>query len=46
MADGTVNQSALRALPPAPSGIVTLPTQAQVTAAENVVAQQWPSAIG
>jgi putative spermidine/putrescine transport system substrate-binding protein len=46
VADGTVNQSAYKALPPAPAGNVTFPTQAQQAAAENVVAQQWSSVIG
>jgi putative spermidine/putrescine transport system substrate-binding protein len=44
--DGTVNQTAYKALPPAPAGSVTFPTQAQQAAAENVVAQQWSSVIG
>jgi putative spermidine/putrescine transport system substrate-binding protein len=46
VADGTVNQTAYKALPPAPAGSVTFPTQAQQAAAENVVAQQWSSVIG
>jgi putative spermidine/putrescine transport system substrate-binding protein len=46
VANGTVNQSAYKALPPAPSGNVTFPTQAQQAAAESVVAQQWSSVIG
>ena len=46
VANGTVNQSAYKALPPAPAGNVTFPTQAQQAAAENVVAQQWSSVIG
>jgi putative spermidine/putrescine transport system substrate-binding protein len=46
ISDGTVNQTALKALPPAPSGTVTFPTQAEQAAAENVVAQQWSSVIG
>ncbi len=46
VADGTVNQAAYKALPPAPAGTVTFPTQAQQNAAENVVAQQWSSVIG
>jgi len=44
--DGTVDQAAYKALPPAPAGSVTFPTQAQQSAAENVVAQQWSSVIG
>jgi putative spermidine/putrescine transport system substrate-binding protein len=46
ISDGTVNQTALKALPPAPAGSVTFPTQAQAATAENVVAQQWSSVIG
>jgi putative spermidine/putrescine transport system substrate-binding protein len=44
--DGTVDQTAYKALPPAPAGTVTFPTQAQQAAAENIVAQQWSSVIG
>ena len=43
---GTVDQTAYKALPPAPSGNVTFPTQAQQAAAEAIVAQQWSSVIG
>jgi putative spermidine/putrescine transport system substrate-binding protein len=46
VADGTVNQSAYKALPPTPSGSVIFPTQSQQATAENVVAQQWSSVIG
>jgi putative spermidine/putrescine transport system substrate-binding protein len=46
VADGTVNETAYKALPPAPPGAVTYPTQAQVAAAETTVAQQWSSVIG
>ena len=46
VADGTVDQTAYKALPPAPAGNVTFPTQSQQAAAENVVAQQWSSVIG
>jgi len=46
VANGTVDQAAYKALPPAPAGNVTFPTQAQQAAAENVVAQQWSSVIG
>ena len=45
VAAGTVNQAAYKALPPAPSGSVTFPTQTQQATAENVVAQQWSSVI-
>jgi putative spermidine/putrescine transport system substrate-binding protein len=43
---GTVDQAAYKALPPAPAGNVTFPTQAQQSAAESIVAQQWSSVIG
>jgi putative spermidine/putrescine transport system substrate-binding protein len=43
VADGTVDQAAYKALPPAPAGNVTFPTQAQQAAAEAVVSQQWSS---
>jgi putative spermidine/putrescine transport system substrate-binding protein len=46
VSNGTVNQAAYKALPAAPSGQVQFPTQAQQSAAENVVAQQWSSVIG
>jgi putative spermidine/putrescine transport system substrate-binding protein len=46
VSNNTVNQAAYKALPPAPAGNVTFPTQAQQTAAEAVVAQQWSSVIG
>ena len=46
VANGTVDKAAYKALPPAPSGQTTFPTQAQQAAAENVVAQQWSSVIG
>jgi putative spermidine/putrescine transport system substrate-binding protein len=44
--DKTVNQTAYKALPPAPAGNVTFPTQAQQSAAETVVSQQWSSVTG
>jgi putative spermidine/putrescine transport system substrate-binding protein len=43
---GTVDQTAYQALPPAPSANVTFPTEAQQSAAEAIVAQQWSSVIG
>jgi putative spermidine/putrescine transport system substrate-binding protein len=43
---GTVNQTAYKALPVAPSGTLSFPTQAQQTKAEDLVAQQWSSAVG
>jgi putative spermidine/putrescine transport system substrate-binding protein len=44
--DGTVNAADNAALPPAPSGTVSFPTQNQQSAAEKVVAQQWSSVTG
>jgi len=44
--DGTVNAAANAALPPAPSGTVHFPSQAQQDAAQKVVAQQWSSVTG
>jgi len=46
VANGTVDQTAYKALPPAPSGAVTFPSQAEQAAAQTVVSQQWPSVIG
>jgi putative spermidine/putrescine transport system substrate-binding protein len=46
VSSGAVNQAAYKALPPAPSGNVTFPSQSQQAAAEAVVAQQWSSVIG
>ena len=44
--DGTVNAADNAALPPAPSGTISFPTQTQQDAAEKVVAQQWSSVTG
>ena len=44
--DGTVDKAAFAALPAAPKGTVTFPTEAELTAAENVVTQNWASVIG
>jgi putative spermidine/putrescine transport system substrate-binding protein len=44
--DGTANKTALAALPKAPAGTITFPSVAQTTAAENLVSQDWASAIG
>jgi putative spermidine/putrescine transport system substrate-binding protein len=46
VAAGTVNKTALAALPPAPSGALTFPTQAQQAAAEKVVTQNWAKQVG
>ena len=46
VADGTVDKTAYAAQPPAPPGTMTFPSTAQQNAAENVVAQQWPSVTG
>ena len=45
-AAGTVNKAALAALPPAPSGTVTFPTEAQQNAAEAVVSANWTKQVG
>jgi putative spermidine/putrescine transport system substrate-binding protein len=43
-AAGTADKTALAALPPVPSNVsTTLPTTPQLSAAQTVVAQQWPS---
>jgi putative spermidine/putrescine transport system substrate-binding protein len=39
--NGTVDQAALKALPPVPSGFKGYPTSAQTAQAENVVAKEW-----
>ncbi len=44
--NGTVNKTANAALPLAPAGGLSFPTQAQESAAEAVVAQQWSSVTG
>ena len=41
-----MNKTAYAALPPAPPGALTFPTQAQQAAAENVVTQDWPTQVG
>ena len=46
VSDGTVNKTAYSALPAAPSSPLRLPTIAQQSAAEAVVAQQWSSVTG
>ena len=46
VADGTVNETAYKALPPTPAGNVQFPTQSEQAAAETTVAQQWSSVIG
>ena len=46
LSTNTVNETAYKALPPAPSTTLTFPSQAQQSAAETVVAQQWPSVNG
>ena len=38
---GTVDQTAYKALPPVPAGFKGYPTNAQVTAAEDLVAKDW-----
>ena len=44
--NGTADTSAVAALPKAPAGAITFPSVAQTTAAENLVSQDWASAIG
>jgi putative spermidine/putrescine transport system substrate-binding protein len=44
-ANGTVNKTWLAALPAAPAGGLTLPTEAQVTAAGATVDANWASAV-
>jgi putative spermidine/putrescine transport system substrate-binding protein len=46
IANGTVDKKALDALPPAPSGGLKFPTDAQQAAAENVVTQNWANQVG
>jgi putative spermidine/putrescine transport system substrate-binding protein len=46
VSSGAVNKAALAALPKAPAGAITFPSVAQTTAAENLVSQDWASAIG
>ena len=41
-----MNKAAYAALPAAPAGGLSFPTQAQESAAEDEVAQQWSSVIG
>ena len=46
VSSNTVNQAALKALPPAPSTTLTFPSIAQQNKAETIVSQQWPSVSG
>ena len=46
VSNGTVDKAANAALPAAPAGGLSFPTQAQESAAEAKVAQQWASVIG
>ncbi len=46
IANGTVDQTALAALPKAPSGALTFPTQAQDAAAEALVTADWAKDVG
>ncbi|MGF7239559.1 MAG: ABC transporter substrate-binding protein [Frankia sp.] len=43
---GTVDKTALAALPAAPAGTTTFPTQAQITKAEAVVNANWAKMVG
>jgi putative spermidine/putrescine transport system substrate-binding protein len=44
--NGTVDKTAEAALPAAPAGTLQFPTQAQESAAEALVAQQWAAKVG
>ncbi len=44
--DGTVDHAAYAALPPAPAGALTFPSQAQDTAAEAAVTADWAKDVG
>jgi len=44
--NGTVDKAAYAALPPAPSGALTFPSQAQNTAAEAAVTADWAKDVG
>ena len=46
VSNGTVDKAAYDALPPAPSGALTFPTDAQNATAENVVTQNWAKDVG
>ena len=46
VSNGSVNQAAYAELPPAPSGALTFPSQAQQASAENVVTQNWAKQVG
>jgi putative spermidine/putrescine transport system substrate-binding protein len=43
--DGTVDKKAYQALPAAPKGELTFPTNTQLTNAQQVLSQQWSSAV-
>lgn len=44
--DGTVNEMAYKALPPVPMGTAHIATNAQLSAAEAVVAKEWSVQVG
>ena len=44
--DGTVNETAYKALPPVPGGTVQIASAAQQNTAEGVLAQEWSSKVG
>jgi putative spermidine/putrescine transport system substrate-binding protein len=44
--NGTVDRKAYSALPASPKGALTFPSQAQLTAAETVVTQNWSTVTG
>lgn len=43
--DGTVDKQAYAALPPAPKGTITFPSNNQLNNAQSVLTQQWSSAV-
>ena len=43
--NGTVDQAALRALPAVPAAAPVLPTQQQVSTAQDLVARRWPDGL-
>jgi putative spermidine/putrescine transport system substrate-binding protein len=46
ISNGRVDKAANAALPAAPKGAITFPTESEQTAAQTLVTQQWASAVG
>lgn len=46
VSNGTVDHTAYSALPPAPPGALTFPTEAEDNTAENVLTANWAKAVG